>query len=105
MLGQSLSTGARSRVGLHTQAYTLSVRIPQQLATILEEDRLRISNELNLELSASQIVRHAIETHLAARGHAVSLTPWPSQTDANAQIRKLEDEIRRLKKRQPHQSS
>lgn len=102
MRRRSLTTGdVESKLGSHRQSHTLSIRVSPTLAALLEEERKRVSKEIEVEISASELARHAIEKHLAASGHAVGLTPWPEKLDPSARIRRLEEEIRRLRNARP----
>lgn len=86
-----------ARLGSHCQSHTLSIRVSPTLAALLEEERKRVSGEIEVEISASELARHAIEKHLAALGYAVVVMPWPEKQDPAARIRKLEEEVRRLR--------
>ena len=50
-----------------------------------------------VELSASEVARHAIEKHLASAHYPIEIMPWPEKPDPVATIRRLEEEIRRLR--------
>ncbi len=86
-----------ARLGSHRQSHTISIRVSPTLAALLEEERQRVSGEIEVAISASELARHAIEKHLAASGYAVVVMPWFEKLDPAARIRKLEEEIRRLR--------
>lgn len=101
MRRRSLTGDMAARVVFHCQSHTLSIRVSPTLAALLEEERRRVSGEIEVEISASELARHAIEKHLAASGYAVAVMPWPEKPDPIARIRKLEEEIRRLRNGKP----
>ncbi|MBB5060296.1 hypothetical protein HDF16_005032 [Granulicella aggregans] len=86
-------------------ARSLSLRISEALATTLEKQRVKISSEVGTSVSASDVVRRAVETYLVEAGHKVSITPWPSAPTLEEKVKQLEAEIERLRKMVPGEAA
>lgn len=84
---------------------TLSLRISEALATALENQRVTITSEVGVSVSASDVVRRAVETYVVGAGHEVPITPWPSAPDLERKVKRLEAEIERLRKLVPGEAA
>ncbi|MBB5061403.1 hypothetical protein HDF16_006139 [Granulicella aggregans] len=84
---------------------TLSLRISEALATTLEKQRVTTTSEVGASVSASDVVRRAVETYLVGAGHEVSITPWPSAPNLEQKVKHLEAEIERLRKLVPNEAA
>ena len=85
--------GKQGAIGLTQPSHTLSFRISPTLASALETERVRLSNEIGVDLAVSEMVRHAIERYLK-----VQITPWPIPlSEKEKKIKRLEAEIGRLR--------
>jgi hypothetical protein len=86
-------------------ARALSLRISEALATALEKQRVMTTSEVGTSVSASDVVRRAVETYLVEAGHEVPITPWPSAPTLEQKVKNLEAEIARLRRLLPGEAA
>ena len=73
----------------------VSIRIPNRLAIAVEQQQARIKDEIGANVTASDLLRRAIETYLIEAGHDIAVTPWPSPPDLETKVKQLEAENQR----------
>jgi hypothetical protein len=63
------------------------------------------TSEVGAGVSASDVVRRAVETYLVGAGHEVPITPWPSAPNLEQKVKHLEAEIERLRSLLPGEAA
>jgi len=59
-------------------AKPLSIRATDVVAAAVEKERVLMTVKIGTSISASDVMRRAVESYLVEAGHDVVVTPWPS---------------------------